>query len=590
MSVGPWIVGSGESARFPVWTRANVGEVFPDPVGPLSFTTAMWEGAELGWRDAWQKIGAFDHAEFNPDDFEVIGIFGGYCYLNASIMRLFGERTPGMSAAVIDALFFGAQPGIPPYEEQPGDVSERHTAAIAESLQWAMTTERLAEIDADKAALAALQDRRPDFERMTSEELFDYMEERILYGDEEIQPFRHFFKQHLWITMLSSVPPGALEQICTAVGRPDAIMKLMAGLGDVESAAPSYALWDLSRLVRRSNSLTAVFDGGVPGVLDRIAAAAAEGDPDADKFSTMWAAFIREFGQRGPNEWEMRMPVWETKPELALAALERLRLAPDDSDPSLANAKRAAEREAVREEIAAMLAGDPETQGTFLAACRAAVVFNQGRERTKTNAIRFIHEIARLPLTTVARRMKAAGFIDEVGDFGLLKREEFRDWLRDPDSFKDVLRQRRALYDTYNSRQEPFVFAGSQPPVDTWARKGSDAVEVATPGSVLDGVPGCPGVVRGRARIVLDPLDPAGLEPGDILVAPLTDPSWTPLFVPAAGVIVNVGAPQSHAMIVSRELGIPCVPSVTDATRRIPNGSLVEVDGDSGTVKVLEVP
>jgi pyruvate,water dikinase len=367
-------------------------------------------------------------------------------------------------------------------------------------------------------------------------------------------------------------------------------MKLMAGLGDVESAAPSYALWDLSRLVRQSNSLTAVFDGGVPGVLDRIAVAAEEGDPDADKFSTMWAAFIREFGQRGPNEWEMRMPVWETKPELALAALERLRLAPDDSDPSLANAKRAAEREAVRDDIAAMLAGDPEAQATFLAACRAAVVFNQGRERTKTNAIRFIHEIARLPLTTVARRMKAAGFIDEVGDFGLLKREEFRDWLRDPASFKDVLRQRRALYDTYNSRQEPFVFAGWQPPVDTWARKGSDAVEVATPGSVLDGVPGCPGVVRGRARIVLDPLDPAGLEPGDILVAPLTDPSWTPLFVPAAGVIVNVGAPQSHAMIVSRELGIPCVPSVTDATRRIPNGSLVEVDGDSGTVKVLELP
>jgi pyruvate,water dikinase len=88
----------------------------------------------------------------------------------------------------------------------------------------------------------------------------------------------------------------------------------------------------------------------------------------------------------------------------------------------------------------------------------------------------------------------------------------------------------------------------------------------------------------------MDPYDPAGLEPGDILVAPLTDPSWTPLFVPAAGVVVNVGAPQSHAMIVSRELGIPCVPSVTDATRRIPDGALIEVNGDLGQVTVLELP
>jgi pyruvate,water dikinase len=71
-------------------------------------------------------------------------------------------------------------------------------------------------------------------------------------------------------------------------------------------------------------------------------------------------------------------------------------------------------------------------------------------------------------------------------------------------------------------------------------------------------------------------------------VAPLTDPSWTPLFVPAAGVVVDVGAPLSHAIIVSRELGIPCVVSATGATHRIPDGALVEVNGDTGTVTVLE--
>jgi pyruvate,water dikinase len=90
--------------------------------------------------------------------------------------------------------------------------------------------------------------------------------------------------------------------------------------------------------------------------------------------------------------------------------------------------------------------------------------------------------------------------------------------------------------------------------------------------------------------VILDSHDPSALEPGDVLIAPITDPSWTPLFVPASGVVVDVGAALSHAIIVSRELGIPCVVSATDATRRIPDGALVRVDGSSGMVTVLELP
>jgi pyruvate,water dikinase len=100
-------------------------------------------------------------------------------------------------------------------------------------------------------------------------------------------------------------------------------------------------------------------------------------------------------------------------------------------------------------------------------------------------------------------------------------------------------------------------------------------------------MPGCPGVVEGIARVVLDSHDPSALEPGDILVAPITDPSWTPLFVPAGGVVVNVGAMNSHAVIVSRELGVPCAVSVVDATKRIADGAMIELDGGAGTVTIL---
>ena len=113
-------------------------------------------------------------------------------------------------------------------------------------------------------------------------------------------------------------------------------------------------------------------------------------------------------------------------------------------------------------------------------------------------------------------------------------------------------------------------------------------IELAKVGGSLTGIAGCPGVARGRARVVLDPLDPRGLGPGDVLVAPITDPSWTPLFVAAEAVVVDVGAEMSHAIIVARELGIPAVVSVTGATRSIPDGAMLEVDGDNGVVKVLE--
>ena len=104
--------------------------------------------------------------------------------------------------------------------------------------------------------------------------------------------------------------------------------------------------------------------------------------------------------------------------------------------------------------------------------------------------------------------------------------------------------------------------------------------------TVLTGQGVCAGVARGTVRIVRDPADPRSLEPGDILVAPITDPAWTPLFLAVAGVVVEVGAQQSHAAIVARELGIPAVVGVADATTRLIDGQTIEVDGSTGIVTV----
>jgi pyruvate,water dikinase len=549
-----YVTDTDLSARFPIYTRANVGEVFPDPVTPLTSDTALWY-AELGWRDAWIRIGAFDEDEFPADQFCQLGVQGGFCYLNASLIRLFAERAPGLSWRDMDAQFFGTQPGIPDYEEVPGDVRPDLAEKIGATFGWVFaqtSLSALTELTDDRERTIALRAARPDFSTFSDRDLWDrYMslvpEHRILFG------------HHLFTTYMATVPLGVISGVATAVGRPDLVMPIIAGIGEVDSAAPSHALWKISRMT--------------------------EGSPE---FDAGFAAFIDEFGSRGPNEWESRSPSWETKPSLALVAIQRMRLAPDSADPELQNAERARQRAEASAELLAIVEGDAATHGQLAAAIACSAAWFPGRERTKTNNIRCIHEM-RMPMRELGRRMVAKGAFDEIEDYGFVRMAEMDELLADPASLTERIRTRRAEYQALQRLVPPFVFVGEAEPPSTWAHVDDAASDQLGAGDTLAGIPGCSGVVEGIARVVLDSNDPTALEPGDILVAPITDPSWTPLFVPAGGVIVDVGAPMSHAIIVSRELGIPCVISATGATRRIPNGARVRIDGGTGLVTVLEV-
>jgi pyruvate,water dikinase len=103
----------------------------------------------------------------------------------------------------------------------------------------------------------------------------------------------------------------------------------------------------------------------------------------------------------------------------------------------------------------------------------------------------------------------------------------------------------------------------------------------------LAGMTAAPGTVTGRARVILDPAG-AHVEPGEILVAPTTDPGWTPLFLTAGGLVTETGSPMAHGPTVAREYGIPAVICVRDATQLITTGQLITVDGASGTVVLAE--
>ena len=156
----------------------------------------------------------------------------------------------------MDEQFFGAMPGVPPYEAQDGDEDLAKTQKIGETFQWALGHTQLDELDElteGRRVTRELRSNRPDFTEFTNEELFDQ------YLD-LMQLHRKFFSQHIFATYMATVPVGIISGVANAVGRPDLLLPIIAGFGEVDSAEPSHAMWDMSRMIRHSQDLSAAFD------------------------------------------------------------------------------------------------------------------------------------------------------------------------------------------------------------------------------------------------------------------------------------------------------------------------------------------
>jgi pyruvate,water dikinase len=554
--------------------------VLPSAASPLSQQLCWENGILLGWRDGYIRGGNYTADEFTDGVPEVAGFFGGYFYINLSNVRMQGVRSPLLSVEQLDLAFFGDHPDVPPYDPHHLDERPDLVEGIMGHLGWVMTNTSVPEIDAEKAMTIELRRTRPDLTSSSDAELVARI--RML------QPLlRKLFDSHTPPSSDSAIAPGILGAVCAALGEPETAMKLLAGIGDVDSAEPSYRMWELSRAIRKSRDLTAAFDAGVDGLLDRLRSSRAS---EVEAWLGEFDRFLVDFGSRGPNEWEISSDSWETRPEIALAAIDRVRFQSDDESPRVRQQKKAAERESLTADIRAKVAPLGEElagqfEGAIVASSQMAI-----RERSKTNIIRAVNEV-RVAVRELGRRHAEAGNLRDAHHVFMLLDTELEEFVASPSSFTTKLADRHAEWQQIQTLEPPFFIKnGVVPPLTSYAKKGTSTAARAAAGDVVQGVPGCPGSYVGRARVILDPTDPRDLEPGDVLVAPNTDPAWTPLFMACGAVVVNVGAAISHAIIVSRELGLPCVVSATDATVRIPDGSLIRVDGDTGSVTVMEVP
>lgn len=573
----PWIVDNELSSRWPVYTRANVGEVSGTVATPLFWTMIGGMPNEIQWRQALAEFGAFDVDEFRPETIDVQGLVHGYVYLNLSHSRTFGARMPGATPDLMDRTYLG-DIEAPPYVPHPDDDRPEFAERISATISRVMTDTSRPDVEEHRAMAERLRAERPDLSLLSDRELLDRQRTILkdFYGPLVL-------RTHLRMVYEGSVVAGAFEQVLAPLGDPTLAVTLTSGLGEIASAAPNEAMWQLSRAVNKSATLTREFASAEADLESRLRS---HTDPDVHAFVTSFDDLIYKFGSRSTQEWEANAKTWESFPAIPLAMIDRMRLQPDEKSPANQSKRLRQEREQALSRVREQLADDSAGLAALEAVLNSVALYSWAREQSKTNTIRVLHE-GRLPIVELGRRYSAAGIFDRPDDIMMFREDELDALIDNPNGFKDLIAQRWQLFNELCQVEPPFIIeAGKVPPVTTWARRSDPVVDVANSGDVLTGTPACSGTATGVARVINDPEDAADLEPGEVLIAPLTDPGWTPIFTSAEAVVVNVGSTMSHAAIVSRELGIPCVLGVKDATKRIKDGTVVTVDGAAGTVTI----
>jgi pyruvate,water dikinase len=288
--------------------------------------------------------------------------------------------------------------------------------------------------------------------------------------------------------------------------------------------------------------------------------------------------FLEKYGHRAVAEIDLGMPRWSEKPDHILGMISNyLRVEDPEQAPDRQFARAAEHAEEKIRSLVDRAAARSRFRARLVELCLKRVRQLSGmRELPKFNIVLVLAEMHR-QLLKIGTELAAAGTIAAADDVFFLDLDELRVGLRGGD-LKGMVAERRRIYDAeLRRRRIPRVLLSDGTDVEA-----AVASAEGVPGALV-GTPASAGTVTGRVRVILDPVG-AHLEPGEILVAPSTDPGWTPLFMTAGALVMEMGGVISHGAVVAREYGIPAVVGLPDATTRLRTGQTVTVDGAAGTV------
>ena len=385
------------------------------------------------------------------------------------------------------------------------------------------------------------------------------------------------------------------------------IAKMVSGI-DVVLFRPDN---ELKRLAARALELGVADDvlasaGDESALRARLASSDAGSDwlADWDAVKTPW------FHYSNGNGFYHHHRSWSDDPSVPLghlqAYVERLQAGEDVSRPL---AQVSAERDRITAEYRALLE-DPEAAAAFDGNLGLARTVFPYVESHNFYVEHWYHTLFWNKVRELGALFVRHGFLAHAEDIFYLQRHEVSDALvdlrlawaagsegRGPGYWPPIVARRKRIMEAMRAFTPPPAL-GAVPEAITepmtimlwgittervreWATDDRDA------GNTLSGFAGSPGTAEGRARVILEVERLSELEPGEILVAPVTSPSWTPVFGKIAAAVSDIGGIMSHAAIVSREYGLPAVVGTGNATSRISTGDRLRVDGDRGTVTIL---
>ena len=299
-------------------------------------------------------------------------------------------------------------------------------------------------------------------------------------------------------------------------------------------------------------------------------------------------AFQRAWPHHGARELDIRVPRWRDDPATVRALLAGALAAWDPArDPA---AQAAAQRRAYEDErarAARALRWRPLLRRSLLNHLDKARAFAWWREELRDLSAQ-AYDLIRLWTVEVARRLQARGALADLDDVWYAAAPQILAALEgrlSPAALREACAEGRRLVRSWRAFKNPNEL-GTRYTEGAAAAAGASAGALPgpPPDGALRGIGGSPGRVEGTARVLLDLADAQRVGPGDVLVTPFTDPGWTPLLGRVAAVVTETGGVLSHAAVIAREYGIPAVLAVPGATRAIPDGARVVVDGSAGAV------
>ena len=379
--------------------------------------------------------------------------------------------------------------------------------------------------------------------------------------------------------MVGMVIPGVASyalanRLLGTHAKPGELQTVLRGLPHNPTTEMDLALWNIARAAREDPPSRDALSARTPAELS----AQYRGRALPPLLQREMTSFLELYGHRAIAEIDLGVKRWSEDPAHLLGAIANyLRLGDEATAPDVQFARGAREAEAMIKTLSSRLHGPRRVLLRFLLG--RVRLLSGLREQPKFQIMR-VFALGHALIAPVGAELAYRGLLDTADDVFFLTLAEIRRAIGGEDLRKTVAERHEVYRREKGRRHIPRVLLSD----------GTDA-ETELPAAIdggIRGTPASPGTARGIARVILSPVG-ARLEPGEVLVAPSTDPGWTPLFLTAGARVMEMGGMMSHGAVVAREYGIPAVVGVPDATGRIATGEHVTVDGSAGTVAKEEV-